>query len=143
MDPNNPSATLTVTDNRTGKTITVPIVNNAIPATAFKQLKAEREGGGRTEDEVEGGIRVYDPGYMNTAVVQSTITFIDGERGILRYRGYPIEQLAEHSTFLETSFLLLYGDLPTTEQFKQFEGEVLHHTYVSLSLGGETELGWG
>jgi len=67
---------------------------------------------------------------MNTAVIQSTITFIDGEAGILRYRGFPIEQLAEQSTFLESAFLLLYGELPTKPQFKLFEQEVLHHTYV-------------
>lgn len=67
---------------------------------------------------------------MNTAVIQSNITFIDGEAGILRYRGYPIEQLAEQSTFLESAFLLLYGELPTKQQFKLFESEVLHHTYV-------------
>jgi citrate synthase len=72
--------------------------------------------GDRPEDEVESGIRIYDPGYMNTAVIQSRITFIDGEKGILRYRGCPIEQLAEKSTFLETSYLLLYGELPTKKQ---------------------------
>ncbi|KAK4699119.1 citrate synthase, partial [Phenoliferia sp. Uapishka_3] len=127
-DPSKQS--LTVTDNRTGKTYQIPIENNSINATSFKAMKAKPQKGERVEDEVEGGIRVYDPGYQNTAVISSRITFIDGERGILRYRGYPIEQLAEKSTFLETSYLLLYGELPTTRQFKLFEREVLHHTYV-------------
>lgn len=77
---------------------------------------------------------MYDPGYQNTAVIQSRITFIDGENGILRHRGYPIEQLAEKSTFLETAFLLLYGELPTTSQFSVFEHEVLHHSYVHRDL---------
>ncbi|ORY90765.1 peroxysomal citrate synthase [Leucosporidium creatinivorum] len=121
---------LTVTDNRTGKTIQVPIENNSIPATAFKKLNKKRGDGDSAQDEVEAGVRVYDPGFMNTAVIQSNITFIDGEAGILRYRGYPIEQLAEQSTFLESAFLLLYGELPTQQQFKLFEQEVLHHTYV-------------
>jgi hypothetical protein len=80
------------------------------------------------------GIRVYDPGYNNTAVIQSRITFIDGERGILRHRGYPIEQLAEQSTFLETAYLLLYGELPTKGQSDLFTHEVLHHSYVHRDL---------
>lgn len=123
--------------------------NNSIPATAFKKLNKKRGDGDSAQDEVEAGVRVYDPGgvqldpppsteadrealtgFMNTAVIQSNITFIDGEAGILRYRGYPIEQLAEQSSFLESAFLLLYGELPTKPQFKLFEQEVLHHTYV-------------
>lgn len=71
---------------------------------------------------------------MNTAVIQSTITFIDGEKGILRYRGYPIEQLAEKSSFLEVSYLLLYGSLPTQDQFVNFEQEVMHHSYTHRDL---------
>ncbi|KAM0752246.1 hypothetical protein T439DRAFT_324313 [Meredithblackwellia eburnea MCA 4105] len=121
---------LTVTDNRTGKTYVVPIEHNSIKATAFKDMKAKPGPGQRAEDEIENGLRVYDPGYQNTAVISSTITFIDGEKGILRYRGYPIEQLAEKSTFLESAYLLLYGELPTKRQFHLFEREVLHHTYV-------------
>ncbi|GAA5885166.1 hypothetical protein JCM6882_007257 [Rhodosporidiobolus microsporus] len=122
---------LTITDHRTGKTVTVPIERNSIPATVFKKLNKDKVGAGDTaEDEVEGGIRIYDPGFMNTAVIQSRITFIDGERGILRHRGYPIEQLAEQSNFLETAYLLLYGDLPTKSQFNLFETEVMHHTFV-------------
>ncbi|GAA6006232.1 hypothetical protein JCM10207_000570 [Rhodosporidiobolus poonsookiae] len=125
---------LTITDNRTGKTITVPVVNNSIPATAFKKLNKHREAGEREEDEVEAGLRVYDPGFMNTATVQSQITFIDGERGILRHRGYPIEQLAAKSTFLETAYLVIYGHLPSQRQFGLFQTEVLHHTYVHRDL---------
>ncbi|GAA5952696.1 hypothetical protein JCM21900_000406 [Sporobolomyces salmonicolor] len=132
--PPAPEQSLTVTDNRTGKTINVPIEHNAIPATAFKALRKKLGKGERAEDEVEGGLRVFDPGFMNTAVIQSKITFIDGEKGILRYRGYPIEQLAEKSSFLETSYLLLYGELPTAKQFELFEREVLHHTFVHRDL---------
>ncbi|GAA6047720.1 hypothetical protein JCM3770_001744 [Rhodotorula araucariae] len=130
-----PENSLTITDNRTGKTLVVPIERNSIPATAFKKLnKAKADGSDRVEDEVEGGIRVYDPGFMNTATIQSTITFIDGDKGILRHRGYPIEQLAEKSSFLETSYLLLYGELPSRDQYKLFSTEVLHHTFVHRDL---------
>ncbi|GAA5924664.1 uncharacterized protein JCM15063_005702 [Sporobolomyces koalae] len=133
--PSEPQQTLTVTDNRTGKTITVPIENNSIPATAFKQLSKKQAGEGeRAEDEIEAGLRVFDPGFMNTAVIQSRISFIDGTRGILRYRGYPIEVLAEKSSFLESAYLLMYGELPTQGQFKLFENEVLHHTMVHRDL---------
>ncbi|KAK4049383.1 hypothetical protein OIV83_004115 [Microbotryomycetes sp. JL201] len=128
---------LTVTDNRTGKTIHVPIENNSVPATAFKQLKKQQSVGERDEDEVENGLRVYDPGqvtYMNTAVIQSKITYIDGENGVLRYRGYPIEQLAAKSSFLEVAYLLIYGELPGKSQLKLFEAEVLHHSYVHRDL---------
>ncbi|KAI5478794.1 citrate synthase [Pseudohyphozyma bogoriensis] len=126
-----PEQTLTVTDNRTGKTYQIPIEHNSIPATAFKKCVAP---GGRAEDDPGAGLRVYDPGFMNTAVIQSTITYIDGDKGILRYRGYPIEQLAEKSTFLESAYLLLYGELPTKRQFNIFEREILHHTYVHRDI---------
>ncbi|GAA5998023.1 uncharacterized protein JCM10292_002269 [Rhodotorula paludigena] len=131
-----PEHSLTITDNRTGKTIVVPIERNSIPATALKKLarKQDAQQGDKLEDEVEGGLRVYDPGFMNTAVVQSRITFIDGEKGILRHRGYPIEQLAEKSSFLETAYLLLYGELPTKSQYTLFSNEVLHHTFVHRDL---------
>ncbi|KAI8447640.1 citrate synthase-like protein [Phakopsora pachyrhizi] len=133
------SESVTVTDNRTGKTITVPISNNSIPATAFKQLSVKpdsnlRSKNSRPEDDIETGIRVYDPGFMNTAVIQSKITYINGGAGELRYRGYPIEQLAEHSSYLEVSYLLLYGELPTKDQFNHFENEVMRHTYVHVDL---------
>src|SRR6476620_9862416 len=96
--------TLTITDNRTGKQYEVPIHDGTIKATDLRQIKV-------TSDEF--GMMTYDPAFMNTASCRSRITFIDGDQGILLYRGYPIEQLAEHSDFLETSYLLLFGELPT------------------------------
>ncbi|KPV77085.1 uncharacterized protein RHOBADRAFT_42296 [Rhodotorula graminis WP1] len=135
-DPHKPRDSLTVTDNRTGKTVDIPISRNSVPATAFKKLSLAkaREGQDRPEDEVESGLRVFDAGYQNTAVVQSAITFIDGEAGVLRHRGYPIEQLADKSTFLETAYLLLYGELPTSAQYKLFSREVMHHTFVHRDM---------
>ncbi|KAI0734321.1 peroxysomal citrate synthase [Fomitopsis betulina] len=118
---------LAVHDNRTGKTYTIPIVDNAIPATAFKEIKAPKKSGEREENETEKGLRVQDKGFLNTAVIQSQITYIDGEAGILRYRGYPIEQLALHSSHLESAYLLIYGTLPTRKQYTHFETEVMRH----------------
>ncbi|GAA97939.1 uncharacterized protein L969DRAFT_52420 [Mixia osmundae IAM 14324] len=127
---------LTVVDNRTGKKYEVPIKNNAIQATAFKQMKAPFLTGERKENETDtAGLRVFDPGFMNTAVLESKITFIDGGKGILRYRGYPIEELVVKSSgFLETSYLLIWGELPTKQQLNNFEREVLHHTFVHQDL---------
>jgi citrate synthase len=113
--------TLTVTDNRTGTTVDVPIENGAVRATAFEQFK-DRDSG--------HGLMIYDPAYMNTASCKSTITYIDGDRGILLYRGYPIEQLAEHSTYLETAYLLVHGELPTRRQAEDWHYEITHHTLV-------------
>ena len=96
--------TLTITDNRTGKQYEMPIQDGTIRAADLRQIKV-------TADEF--GLMTYDPAFMNTAACRSRITFIDGDKGILLYRGYPIEQLAEHSDFLETSYLLLFGELPT------------------------------
>lgn len=93
--------TLSVTDNRTGKQYEIPVSDGAIPATAFAKVMMDGE-----------GVRVFDPGYQNTAVVRSKICYIDGERGVLEYRGYGIEELAEKSTFLEVAYLLIYGELP-------------------------------
>ncbi|GAA5908866.1 uncharacterized protein JCM6883_004192 [Sporobolomyces salmoneus] len=131
-----PEQSITVTDNRTGKTIVIPIENNSIPATAFKKLEKPKSENGseREEDEIEAGLRVFDPGFMNTAVIQSRISFIDGTKGILRYRGYPIEVLSEKSNYLESSYLLLYGELPNAAQYKLFENEILHHTMVHRDL---------
>ena len=95
--------TLTVTDNRTGKSYEIPISEGAIRATDLKQIKA---------DDDDGGLFTYDPAFMNTAACKSKITFIDGDKGILMYRGYPIEQLAESSNYLETAYLMLFGELP-------------------------------
>jgi len=113
--------TLTITDNRTGKQYEVPIENNAVKATDLKQIKAS---------ETDGGLRAYDPGFMNTASCKSRITFIDGDRGILEYRGYPIEQLAERSTYLEVAYLLLNDELPTADQLKEWTWHITHHTFI-------------
>jgi citrate synthase len=96
--------TLTITDNRTGKTYEVPIQDGTIRADALRQIKTGAE---------DFGLMTYDPAFMNTASCRSAITYIDGDAGILRYRGYPIEQLAESSTYLEVAYLLLNGELPT------------------------------
>ncbi|KAI0783659.1 peroxysomal citrate synthase [Abortiporus biennis] len=119
--------TLTVRDNRTGKTYTIPILDNAVSATAFKDMKAPSKPGERKENETEKGLRILDKGFLNTAVIRSRITYIDGEAGVLRYRGYPIEQLAQKSSHLESAYLLIYGSLPTRDQFKHFESEILRH----------------
>ena len=113
--------TLTVRDDRTGTTIEVPIENGAVRATAFEQL---------TDPASGHGLMVYDPAFMNTASCKSTITYIDGERGILLHRGYPIEQLAEHSTYLETAYLLVHGELPSKRQAEQWHYEITHHTLL-------------
>ncbi|TFK49950.1 peroxysomal citrate synthase [Heliocybe sulcata] len=121
---------LTVRDNRTGKTYDIPIADSSISATAFKAISAPRKPNEREENGTDKGLRVSDKGFLNTAVIQSEITYIDGEAGVLRYRGYPIEELAVKSSFLESAYLLIYGSLPTSEQFRIFETEVLHHSIV-------------
>ncbi|KAI0707321.1 peroxysomal citrate synthase [Earliella scabrosa] len=131
-----PQDSLTVRDNRTGKVYTIPIADNAISATAFKAMAAPRKPGEREENETEKGLRVHDKGFLNTAVIQSKITYIDGEAGVLRYRGYPIEQLALKSSHLETAYLLIYGSLPTKEQFKFFESEVMRHSVMHSDAEG-------
>jgi citrate synthase len=108
--------TFTIIDNRTGKQVEVPIVDGGISSKAIKEL--------------DPGLWVYDPAYMQTASCRSAITFIDGDAGILRYRGYPIEQLAEHSTFLEVAYLLLNGELPNKTQLESWNNEVTHHTFL-------------
>jgi citrate synthase len=113
--------TLSITDNRTGKTYEVPISNETIHATDLRQIKVNDD---------DFGMMTYDPAFMNTASCKSTITFIDGDKGILRYRGYPIEQLAEHSTYLEVAYLILNGELPNKEQLAKWEAEVQMHTYI-------------
>jgi citrate synthase len=122
-----PEETLTITDNRTGKTITVPISKRSpggdetIRAPELRQLRV---------NEDDFGIMTYDPAFMNTAACQSSITFIDGDRGILEYRGYPIEQLCEQSTFLEVGYLLIHGELPTREQYDEWVADIKSHTMV-------------
>jgi citrate synthase len=113
--------TLTVRDNRTGKTYELPIENGAVPAMAMRQIKVSNE---------DFGLMSYDPGFMNTAACKSRITFIDGDRGILEYRGYPIEQLAERGSYLETAYLLLHGDLPTQAQHHDWVHNVTYHTVL-------------
>jgi citrate synthase len=115
------SDSLSVTDTRTDRTYEIPIADGAIRATELRQIKV---------DDDDFGLMSYDPAYLNTASARSSITFIDGERGILRYRGYPIEQLAERSTYLETAYLLLFGDLPTGDQLDGWVDEITHHTFV-------------
>ncbi len=116
-----PEDTLTVTDNRTGRTVTVPIEYGAVRAMDFRQLRV---------DEEDFGLLVYDPAFMNTASCKSRITLIDGDRGILRYRGYPIEQLAQQSTFLEVAYLLIFGELPTREQYKEWVHAITFRTFL-------------
>ncbi len=115
------SDTLRVTDSRTGRSYEIPIVDGAIRAIDLRQIK--------TSDD-DFGLLSYDPAFMNTASCRSAITFIDGERGILCYRGYPIEELAQHSSFLDVAYLLLEGGLPDKEQSAAWSYEISHHTYV-------------
>jgi citrate synthase len=113
--------TLTITDNRTNKTYTVPVENDTIRAMDLRQIKVKPE---------DFGMMTYDPAFTNTASCRSAITFIDGDKGILRYRGYPIEVLAEHCTFLEVAYLLIFGNLPTEAELKKWVGEITHHTML-------------
>ena len=112
---------ISVTDNRTGREYEIPIEDGAIRATDLRQIKV---------DEDDFGLMSYDPAFLNTASCRSAITYIDGDIGILRYRGYPIEQLAEESTYLETAYLLLFGELPTEAELDGWEDEITHHTFV-------------
>ena len=113
--------TLTITDNRTNQNYVLPIQNGTIRAMDFRQIKTGPE---------DFGLMTYDPAFLNTASCQSKITFIDGERGILQYRGYPIEVLAEHCTFLEVAYLLLFGNLPNGTELKNWVHEITHHTML-------------
>ncbi len=113
--------TLSITDNRTGKIYEIPITYGTIHATELRKIKT-------TDDDF--GMMTYDPAFMNTAACKSTVTYIDGDKGILRYRGYPIEQLAEKSTYLEVTYLLLYGELPSKTQLAEWEHNIKLHTYI-------------
>jgi citrate synthase len=119
------SDTLTVTDNRTGKQYEIPIEDGTIRAMELRKIKA---------DEDDFGLMTYDPAYMNTASCRSSITFIDGERGILEYRGYPIEQLADKSSYLEVAYLLIHGELPTQQQLDTWTHEITIHTFVHENI---------
>jgi citrate synthase len=113
--------TLTVTDNRTGKSYDIPIEDETIRALKLREIKVK-------EDEF--GLMTYDPAFMNTAACRSAITFIDGDKGILEYRGYPIEQLAEQSSYLEVAYLLIHGELPNTQQLDEWAHQITIHTFV-------------
>src|SRR6476659_4160221 len=112
--------TITIIDDRTGKQVTVPITDGVFPASAVREL--------------DPSLYIYDPAYMQTAACRSSITYLDGDAGILRYRGYPIEQLAEKSTYLEVAYLLLNGELPTTEELAQWTFDVTHHTFIHENM---------
>ena len=117
--------TLTIVDNRTGRKYEIPIEHGAIRAMDLRQITSGPE---------DLGLLSYDPAFTNTASCKSRITYIDGDRGILRYRGYPIEQLAERSSYLEVAYLLLGGELPTEEQFRAWEYDITHHTFVHENI---------
>ncbi len=112
--------TITITDDRTGKTVTVPIEGGVFSSSALREL--------------DPSLFMYDPAFMSTAACKSEITYLDGGAGILRYRGYPIEQLAEHSTYLEVAYLLLHGDLPSTDQLATWRNDVTHHTFIHENM---------
>jgi citrate synthase len=120
-----PKDTLTVTDNRTGKQYEIPIEHGAIRATDLRQIKVSAD---------DFGLMSYDPAFMNTASCKSKITFIDGDKGILRYRGYPIEQLAEESNFLEVAYLIIHGELPTKSQLDEWKYNITHHTIIHENI---------
>src|SRR6266705_1658171 len=120
-----PRCVLHVTDSRTGRAYELPIVDGAIRALDLRQIKV-------SDDDF--GLLSYDPAFMNTANCRSAITFIDVERGILRYRGYPIQELAEHATFLEVAYLLLEGELPTTAQLDAWVEEATSHTFIHENI---------
>jgi citrate synthase len=116
---------LTITDNRTGKTYEIPIEHDTIPAMALRQIKVNPD---------DFGMMTYDPAYMNTAACKSKITYIDGDKGILHYRGYPIEQLAEQSSYLEVAYLLIYGELPAKDELDNWTNRIMRHTYIHENL---------
>ena len=117
--------TLTITDNRTGKTYEVPIEDETIRATELRKIKV---------NEDDFGLMTYDPAFMNTASCRSAITYIDGDKGILEYRGYPIEQLAENSSYLEVAYLLVHGELPNQAKLDKWTEEITMHTFVHENI---------
>ncbi len=120
-----PQDSLTITDNRTGRSYDIPVSEGTVRATDLRQIKV-------SDDDF--GLMTYDPAFMNTAACRSAITFIDGDRGILRYRGYPIEQLADQGSFLEVAYLLIEGELPTKTQLTKWTETVKYHTYVHTNI---------
>ena len=121
MDPERNDGVLTVTDSRTGRTYEIPITGGAVHATELRRIKT-------THDDF--GLLSYDPAFLNTASCRSAITFIDGDNGILRYRGYPIEELAEHGSFLQVAWLLLNGELPDKAELQEWTRQITHHTFI-------------
>ncbi|HVF51399.1 MAG TPA: citrate synthase [Pyrinomonadaceae bacterium] len=117
--------TLTIRDNRTGKEYEIPIEHDTIKAMDLRQIKVADE---------DFGLMTYDPAFMNTASCKSRITYIDGDEGVLEYRGYPIEQLAEHSSYLEVAYLLLHGELPTEAELKKWTWNITHHTFINENI---------
>jgi citrate synthase len=113
--------TLTITDNRTGKTYEVPVTQDTINAIDLRQIKVNAD---------DFGLMSFDPGYTNTAHCKSSITFIDGDKGILRYRGYPIEQIADKASFLEVAYLVMFGELPNQAQLEEWSNNIVHHTFL-------------
>src|SRR5437762_6973037 len=120
-----PEQTLTVTDNRTGKSYPLPIANGTVRAMDLRQIKTDTD---------DFGLMAYDPALMNTASAKSAITFIDGNKGILEYRGYPVEQLAEKRNFLQVAHLILFGELPNDEQLTTWTYDITHHTFVHENI---------
>ena len=120
-----PSNTLTITDNRTGKTYDVPIREGAVRALDLRTIQVDAD---------DFGLMSYDPAFTNTASTRSAITYIDGDKGILEYRGYPIEELAEKSTFLEVSYLIAFGELPRRDQLAGWTDEIIHHTFLHENI---------
>ena len=119
------SSSLTITDNRTGKQYEVPIENETIKAIDLRKIKINDD---------DFGLMTYDPAFMNTASCKSRITFIDGDKGILEYRGYPIDELAEKSSYLEVAYLLLHGELPTESELRDWTWNITHHTFINESI---------
>jgi len=117
--------TLTITDNRTGKQYEIPVDHGAIKSIDLRQIKVNGD---------DFGLMAYDPAFMNTASCKSAITFIDGDKGVLRYRGYPIEQLAERCSYLEVAFLLIHGELPTKGQLEEWTTNITTHTFVHENI---------
>ena len=113
--------TLTITDNRTGKEYELPIWEDTIRAMDLRQIKVRDD---------DFGMMSYDPGFKNTASTKSNITLVDGAKGILRYRGYPIDQLAANSSYLEVAYLILHGELPNLEQSESWVYDITHHTIL-------------
>src|SRR4026209_2740430 len=117
--------TRTITDNRTGRKYEIPIQDGTIRAIDLRQIKVDPD---------EFGMMTYDPAFTNTAACRSRITYIDGDQGVLMYRGYPIEQLAEHSDFLETAYLILFGELPTATQLEHWSEDITRHTMLHENI---------